>query len=138
MNSLRACVIITTSYKCYRVLKILQFDVRYKYEIRKAGKVFWITKYTLRFNFSFLFFFFQEIKEKVKCLLQDADELYKRSCFHSDGIMHWATAVDKRFKDFVSRMTKYLNQLEHKLGFSITKHSEVRNCAGNIFYLVKI
>ena len=70
---------------------------------------------------------FQEIREKVKCLLQDADELYKQSCFHSDGITQWATAVDKRFKDFTSRMTKYLNQLESKLGFPITKYSEVRN-----------
>ena len=63
----------------------------------------------------------------MKCLLQDADELYKQSCFHSDGITQWATAVDKRFKDFTSRMTKYLNQLESKLGFPITKYSEVRN-----------
>ncbi|XP_046859404.1 kalirin-like isoform X4 [Xenia sp. Carnegie-2017] len=65
-----------------------------------------------------------EIREKVKSLLQEADELFKRSCFHSDGIMQWATAVDKRFKDFTSRMTKYLNQLESKLGFPITKYSE--------------
>ncbi|XP_028393138.1 triple functional domain protein-like isoform X5 [Dendronephthya gigantea] len=67
---------------------------------------------------------YEEIREKVKCLLQDADELYKQSCFHSDGITQWATAVDKRFKDFTSRMTKYLNQLESKLGFPITKYSE--------------
>ena len=72
------------------------------------------------------FCFLQEIREKVKSLLQDADELYKQSCFHSDGITQWATAVDKRFKDFTSRMTKYLNQLEAKLGFPITKYSEVR------------
>lgn len=59
----------------------------------------------------------KEIREKVRQMLQHAECLVTKSCFHGDGIRQWATAVEKRYKDFSSRMNKYRVRLETKLGY---------------------
>ena len=52
-------------------------------------------------------------------MLQQAESLVTKTCFHSDGIRQWATAVEKRYRDFASRMNKYRMKLETKLGYSV-------------------
>ncbi|XP_032241354.2 triple functional domain protein isoform X5 [Nematostella vectensis] len=58
-----------------------------------------------------------EIRDKVRTMLQQAESLVTKSCHHGDGIRQWATAVEKRYKDFSSRMSKYRVRLETKLGY---------------------
>lgn len=50
-------------------------------------------------------------------MLQQAETLIAKSCYHGEGTRQWATAVEKRYKDFASRMNKYRAKLESKLGF---------------------
>lgn len=50
-------------------------------------------------------------------MLHQAECLVTKTCFHGDGIRQWATAVEKRYKDFSSRMSKYRVRLETKLGY---------------------
>ncbi|XP_048253877.1 triple functional domain protein-like isoform X2 [Haliotis rufescens] len=58
----------------------------------------------------------KETKENVKLLLQLADGFVAKGNIHATSIMQWCAAVDKRYKDFSSRMEKYRLQLESKLG----------------------
>ena len=62
----------------------------------------------------------QEIREKVKYLLQQAETQVVKSFFHAEDIKQWATAVEKRYRDFSLRMNKYKAKLEDKLGFSVS------------------
>ena len=67
----------------------------------------------------------QQIRERVKIMLHQAETLVAKSCFHGDGIRQWATAVEKRYKDFARRMQKYRAKLESKLGYT-SSENEVR------------
>ncbi|KAK6165753.1 hypothetical protein SNE40_022615 [Patella caerulea] len=58
----------------------------------------------------------KETKENVKLLLQLADGFVAKGNIHAKNIMTWCAAVDKRHKDFLSRMEKYRSLLETKLG----------------------
>ncbi|ESO86296.1 hypothetical protein LOTGIDRAFT_220800 [Lottia gigantea] len=58
----------------------------------------------------------KETKENVKLLLQLADGFVAKGNIHAKNIMSWCAAVDKRHKDFLSRMEKYRTMLETKLG----------------------
>lgn len=60
----------------------------------------------------------QETREKVKLLLQLADNLVEKGHAHAASIKSWVAAVDKRYKDFASRMEKYRMRLESTLGLS--------------------
>ncbi|XP_070187687.1 triple functional domain protein-like isoform X2 [Littorina saxatilis] len=60
----------------------------------------------------------KETRENVKLLLQLADDFVAKGNLHASSIMGWCGAVDKRYKDFSSRMEKYRMQLEGKLGVS--------------------
>ena len=69
----------------------------------------------------FFFLLTQQIRERVKSMLHQAEMLIAKSCYHGDGIRQWATAVEKRYKDFSRRMKKYRIKLENKLGYSGTE-----------------
>ena len=58
-------------------------------------------------------------------MLHQAETLIAKSCYHGDGIRQWATAVEKRYKDFARRMQKYRTKLENKLGYT-SSENEVR------------
>ncbi len=61
----------------------------------------------------------QETREKVKLLLQLADSLVEKGHAHAASIKSWVASVDKRYKDFSSRMEKYRVKLETTLGLSV-------------------
>ncbi|XP_066016290.1 kalirin isoform X11 [Pocillopora verrucosa] len=65
-----------------------------------------------------------QIRERVKSMLHQAETLIAKSCYHSDGIRQWATAVEKRYKDFARRMQKYRAKLENKLGYTASEHED--------------
>ncbi|XP_022243783.1 triple functional domain protein-like [Limulus polyphemus] len=75
----------------------------------------------------------KETREKVRLLLQLADNLVERGHAHASAIRAWVSAVDNRYKDFSDRMDKYRAQLEQKLGLktegesrdlSLDRHSD--------------
>ncbi|XP_025096323.1 triple functional domain protein-like isoform X1 [Pomacea canaliculata] len=61
----------------------------------------------------------KETRENVKLLLQLADDFVAKGNLHASSILGWCSAVDKRYKDFSSRMERYRLQLEGKLGVSV-------------------
>ena len=69
----------------------------------------------------------QQIRERVKSMLHQAETLIAKSCYHGDGIRQWATAVEKRYKDFARRMQKYRAKLENKLGYTVSEHEVWRS-----------
>lgn len=60
-------------------------------------------------------------------MLHQAETLIAKSCYHGDGIRQWATAVEKRYKDFARRMQKYRAKLENKLGYTVSEHEVWRS-----------
>lgn len=66
-----------------------------------------------------MLFALQEIREKVKLLLHQAQTLITKTFFHSEGVKEWAVSIDKRYNDFACHMKKYRQSLEIKLGCSI-------------------
>ncbi|XP_022663645.1 triple functional domain protein-like isoform X3 [Varroa destructor] len=58
----------------------------------------------------------RETREKVRILLQLADNLVERGHPHASSIKDWVNAVDHRYKDFSTRMANYKENLENKLG----------------------
>lgn len=66
-------------------------------------------------------------------MLHQAETLIAKSCYHGDGIRQWATAVEKRYKDFARRMQKYRTKLENKLGYT-SSENEVRH--RNFFFQI--
>ena len=78
--------------------------------------------------------YFKDTKEKVKLLIQLADSLVEKGHAHSASIKSWVAAVDKRYKDFASRMEKYRIRLESKLGLqSEVKRIKLVAVLGEIF-----
>lgn len=78
----------------------------------KCRKCLSHNKWTTRYHFSW----FQDTKESVNLLLQLADGFVAKGNLHAASIRQWCTAVDKRYKDFSSRMDRYRHKLESKLG----------------------
>ncbi|CAE1271113.1 Kalirin,Rho guanine nucleotide exchange factor 25,Triple functional domain protein,Death-associated protein kinase 1,Death-associated protein kinase 3 [Acanthosepion pharaonis] len=68
----------------------------------------------------------KETKENVSLLLQLADGFVSKGTIHASSIMAWCAAVDKRYKDFSSRMEKYRQKLESKLGVTNETEKEDR------------
>lgn len=58
----------------------------------------------------------QETRERVKLLIQLADNLVENGHAHANAIKQWVAAVDNKYKNFSSRMDKYRDQLEDSLG----------------------
>ena len=54
----------------------------------------------------------------MKLLLQLADSLVEKGHAHATSIKSWVASVDKRYKDFSSRMEKYRVKLESTLGLT--------------------
>lgn len=70
-------------------------------------------------------YFLQQTKEKVKLLIQLADNLVEKGHAHVTELKRWVSTVDRRYRDFSLRMGKYQESLERSLGVS----SEVKTLA---------
>ncbi|XP_073696119.1 kalirin-like [Garra rufa] len=60
----------------------------------------------------------KQTKEKVKMLIQLADNFVEKGHMHVIELKKWVSAVDKRYRDFSLRMGKYRCSLENALGIS--------------------
>ncbi|XP_039613341.1 kalirin isoform X3 [Polypterus senegalus] len=60
----------------------------------------------------------KQTQEKVKLLIQLADSFVEKGHVHVVELKKWVTVVDKRYRDFSMRMTKYRSSLEKALGIS--------------------
>lgn len=60
----------------------------------------------------------QQTKEKVKLLIQLADNLVEKGHAHVSELKRWVSTVDRRYRDFSLRMGKYQESLERSLGVS--------------------
>lgn len=60
----------------------------------------------------------QQTKEKVKLLIQLADNLVEKGHAHVSELKRWVSTVDRRYRDFSLRMGKYKESLERSLGVS--------------------
>lgn len=60
----------------------------------------------------------QQTKEKVKLLIQLADNLVEKGHAHVSELKRWVSTVDRRYRDFSLRMAKYQESLERSLGVS--------------------
>lgn len=63
-------------------------------------------------------YFSQQTKEKVKLLIQLADNLVEKGHAHVSELKRWVSTVDRRYRDFSLRMGKYQESLERSLGVS--------------------
>lgn len=62
--------------------------------------------------------FLQQTKEKVKLLIQLADNLVEKGHAHVSELKRWVSTVDRRYRDFSLRVVKYQESLERSLGVS--------------------
>ncbi|XP_057709359.1 kalirin isoform X2 [Corythoichthys intestinalis] len=60
----------------------------------------------------------KQTKEKVKLLIQLADNLVEKGHVHVNELKRWVSTVDRRYRDFSLRMAKYQENLERTLGVS--------------------
>ncbi|XP_016535775.1 kalirin isoform X4 [Poecilia formosa] len=60
----------------------------------------------------------KQTKEKVKLLIQLADNLVEKGHAHVSELKRWVSTVDRRYRDFSLRMAKYQESLERSLGIS--------------------
>lgn len=60
----------------------------------------------------------QQTKEKVKLLIQLADNLVEKGHVHVVELKRWVSTVDRHYRDFSLRMAKYQESLEKSLGVS--------------------
>ncbi|XP_054471827.1 kalirin [Anoplopoma fimbria] len=60
----------------------------------------------------------KQTKEKVKLLIQLADNLVEKGHAHVTELKRWVSTVDRRYRDFSLRMSKYQESLERSLGVS--------------------
>ncbi|XP_041662586.1 kalirin isoform X2 [Cheilinus undulatus] len=60
----------------------------------------------------------KQTKEKVKLLIQLADNLVEKGHAHVLELKRWVSTVDRRYRDFSLRMSKYQESLEKSLGVS--------------------
>lgn len=66
----------------------------------------------------------QQTKEKVKLLIQLADNFVEKGHVHVTELKKWVSTVDRRYRDFSQRMGQYRCGLENALGISteVRKH----------------
>lgn len=69
----------------------------------------------------------QQTKEKVKLLIQLADNFVEKGHVHVTELKKWVSTVDRRYRDFSQRMGQYRCSLENALGISseVRKHMHV-------------
>ncbi|XP_075870077.1 kalirin isoform X2 [Nelusetta ayraudi] len=60
----------------------------------------------------------KQTKEKVKLLIQLADNLVEKGHAHVSELKRWVSTVDRRYRDFSLRVAKYQESLEKSLGIS--------------------
>lgn len=60
----------------------------------------------------------KQTKEKVKLLIQLADNLVEKGHAHVSELKRWVSTVDRRYRDFSLRVAKYQESLEKNLGIS--------------------
>ncbi|XP_062258384.1 kalirin isoform X2 [Platichthys flesus] len=60
----------------------------------------------------------KQTKEKVKLLIQLADNLVEKGHAHVSELKRWVSTMDRRYRDFSIRMAKYQESLERSLGVS--------------------
>ncbi|TWW80452.1 Kalirin, partial [Takifugu flavidus] len=60
----------------------------------------------------------KQTKDKVKLLIQLADNLVEKGHAHVTELKRWVSTVDRRYRDFSLRMAKYQESLERSLGVS--------------------
>ncbi|XP_026231831.1 kalirin isoform X1 [Anabas testudineus] len=60
----------------------------------------------------------KQTKEKVKLLIQLADNLVEKGHAHVSELKRWVSTVDRRYRDFSQRVAKYQESLEKSLGVS--------------------
>uniref|UniRef100_M3ZSB7 non-specific serine/threonine protein kinase n=1 Tax=Xiphophorus maculatus TaxID=8083 RepID=M3ZSB7_XIPMA len=60
----------------------------------------------------------KQTKEKVKLLIQLADNLVEKGHAHVLELKRWVSTVDRRYRDFSLRMAKYQESLERSLGIT--------------------
>lgn len=54
----------------------------------------------------------------MKLLIQLADNLVEKGHAHVSELKRWVSTVDRRYRDFSLRMSKYQESLERSLGVS--------------------
>lgn len=71
----------------------------------------------------------QQIKDKVKLLIQLADNLVEKGHAHVSELKRWVSTVDRRYRDFSLRLAKYQESLERSLGVSseVQPHYSVKS-----------
>lgn len=73
----------------------------------------------------------KETRERVKLLIQLADSLVEKGHAHASSIKQWVEIVDKRYKDFSSRMELYRTNLEKSLGLPGIQQQDDNNSSNN-------
>lgn len=76
----------------------------------------------------------QQTKEKVKLLIQLADNLVEKGHAHVSELKRWVSTVDRRYRDFSLRMGKYKESLERSLGVSseVSTHTHTHTLFSHI------
>ncbi|XP_077472527.1 kalirin isoform X3 [Stigmatopora argus] len=67
----------------------------------------------------------KQTKEKVKLLIQLADNLVEKGHGHVTELKRWVSTVDRRYRDFSMRMAKYQENLERTLGVSSENNKDL-------------
>uniref|UniRef100_A0A286XNR0 Kalirin RhoGEF kinase n=1 Tax=Cavia porcellus TaxID=10141 RepID=A0A286XNR0_CAVPO len=67
----------------------------------------------------------KQTKEKVKLLIQLADNFVEKGHIHATEIRKWVTTVDKHYRDFSLRMGKYRYSLEKALGINTEDNKDL-------------
>ncbi|XP_008436614.1 kalirin isoform X2 [Poecilia reticulata] len=67
----------------------------------------------------------KQTKEKVKLLIQLADNLVEKGHAHVSELKRWVSTVDRRYRDFSLRMAKYQESLERSLGISSEENKDL-------------
>ncbi|KAM6954826.1 kalirin isoform 1-T1 [Lycodopsis pacificus] len=67
----------------------------------------------------------KQTKEKVKLLIQLADNLVEKGHAHVSELKRWVSTVDRRYRDFSLRMGKYQESLERSLGVSAEDNKDL-------------
>ncbi|XP_055630894.1 triple functional domain protein [Toxorhynchites rutilus septentrionalis] len=73
----------------------------------------------------------KETRERVKLLIQLADSLVEKGHAHASSIKQWVEIVDKRYKDFSSRMELYRTNLEKSLGLPGIQQQDDNNSSSS-------
>uniref|UniRef100_H3DDY1 non-specific serine/threonine protein kinase n=1 Tax=Tetraodon nigroviridis TaxID=99883 RepID=H3DDY1_TETNG len=69
----------------------------------------------------------KQTKDKVKLLIQLADNLVEKGHVHVTELKRWVSTVDRRYRDFSLRMAKYQESLERSLGVSSEVNQDTKD-----------